>query len=171
MLKAMVDGAPWRAGGPGGNAAATLYQSDSTILIRGTFVKGERHEEILLSARGVTGRGTYPLSGGPEFRVWPVNIPDPMYRREEAFSTRADSDGTMAVTKLDPKTRTIRGTFQFTAHSPPIISSALRATFRDTIAGNHTVLVTHGAFCGQYQIQSQPVQEIKGMILSPLHPK
>lgn len=134
-LSATVDGTSWAPGGPGSESTATIYQGDNTLAVYGIRVSTSppQSEAIRLAVLGVTGPGTYPLSGpdGSRYAVYSVGQ-GPGWDIVPYFTT-ADPGGVVVITQLDPSAHTIQGTFSFTGE-----------------LGEQTVVITDGSFSGQY---------------------
>ena len=82
-LNATIDGTPWAPGGPGAETTAIIYQGDNTLAVSGDRVSTSppHGENLRLAVLGVTGPGTYSLSGtdGSRYAAYQVS-PGPARR-------------------------------------------------------------------------------------------
>ena len=139
-LNVTIDGNPWAPGGPGAETTAIIYQGDNTLAVTGNRVSTSppHSEEVRLAVLGVTGPGTYALSGtdGSRYAAYQVVqglLGDPSFSIVTYFTT-TDPGGVVVITQLDPNAHTIQGTFNFTGQF-----------------GEQTTLITEGSFAGHYE--------------------
>jgi hypothetical protein len=138
-LSATIDGNSWAPGGRGAETTAIIYQGDNTLAVSGDRVSTSppHGENLRLVVLGVTGPGTYSLSGtdASRYAAYQVSqglLGDPGFSIVTYFTT-ADPGGVVIITQLDPNTHTIQGTFNFTGQF-----------------GEQTALITEGSFSGRY---------------------
>ena len=139
-LSATIDGNPWAPGGPGAETTAIIYQGDNTLAVSGDRVSTSppHGENLRLAVLGVTGPGTYTLSGTDRSRYAAYQVSqgllgDPGFSIVTYFTT-VDPGGVLVITQLDPNAHTIQGTFNFTGQF-----------------GEQTAVITEGAFSGPYE--------------------